>query len=160
MAEPQITAMRYGDSNGYWDPTAPAVVASFVLGLDVDARSTSLNERMMDVVRPVDMTWDPPKRADITLVDKEHGVAMIVRLGDLVLKLPDRRLSVIKHEVFAPNYVANPSPKPFQAELQDLIKKHGKHVVSDTPDYILAAYLTTTLDAYNRSVSARTNWKK
>jgi len=43
----------------------------------------------------------------------------------------------------------------FQKELEQLINKHSMENGSDTPDYILAEYLTSCLKAYGRAVQAR-----
>jgi hypothetical protein len=46
----------------------------------------------------------------------------------------------------------------FQDELQSLINKHSQENGSDTPDFILAAYLIDCLKAYNIAVQNRETW--
>lgn len=150
MAEARpIQAIRYGDASGYWIPNAPVMLASFVLGLDVDTRTTSLNEHMLDVVRPMSNTWDPPKKADVTLVDKKHGTQMLVRLGDLVVRLDNGRLGVIKHEVFEPTYVVDPIPRSFEEDLSDLLDKHNKSE-GWVANHALTLYLSRCLNTLRK----------
>jgi hypothetical protein len=46
----------------------------------------------------------------------------------------------------------------FTKELEHLINKHNKEAASNTPDFILADYLTRCLMAYNRAVFRRDRW--
>lgn len=46
----------------------------------------------------------------------------------------------------------------FQKELEDLINKHSVENGSDTPDFILAEYLTNCLKAFNSATIGRTLW--
>ena len=46
-------------------------------------------------------------------------------------------------------------PVPFEKELEHLINKHSMENGSDTPDYILAKYLSNCLEVYNDAVTAR-----
>jgi len=48
----------------------------------------------------------------------------------------------------------------FRLELSNLINKHSKKNGSDTPDYILASYLTDCLNAFDSAVKSRTLWYK
>ena len=43
-------------------------------------------------------------------------------------------------------------------ELTKLLNRHSAENASNTPDYILAAYLLGCLDAWNRSVQQRETW--
>jgi len=43
----------------------------------------------------------------------------------------------------------------FQKELEQLINKHSIENGSDTPDFILAEYMSSCLKAYGRAVQAR-----
>ena len=47
----------------------------------------------------------------------------------------------------------------FQEELEQLINKHSMENGSDTPDFILAEYLTDCLKSYGRAVQAREQMK-
>ena len=46
----------------------------------------------------------------------------------------------------------------FQDELQSLINQHSQENGSDTPDFILAAYLSDCLKAFNAAVQNRETW--
>jgi hypothetical protein len=46
----------------------------------------------------------------------------------------------------------------FEKELTSLINKHSLESFSDTPDFILASYLRTCLEAYNKSQRRRQEW--
>jgi hypothetical protein len=46
----------------------------------------------------------------------------------------------------------------FTAELSDLLNRHSMESASGTPDFILAAYLTDCLLAWNRSMQERETW--
>lgn len=52
-----VSAIRYGDGVA-WTKEDMSKVASFVLGLDVDAQTTAANERVLDVVQPMLEMWD------------------------------------------------------------------------------------------------------
>ena len=50
-------------------------------------------------------------------------------------------------------------PQPtFEQELEALINKHSMENGSDTPDFILAAFLTGVLDVWNVAVMRREDW--
>lgn len=46
----------------------------------------------------------------------------------------------------------------FQKELEELIKKHSMEVDSNTPDYILAEYLTNCLINYNNIIQSKNEY--
>ena len=48
----------------------------------------------------------------------------------------------------------------FRAELETLINRHSKENGSNTPDFILADYMSDCLDAYDKAVTRRTEWYK
>lgn len=48
----------------------------------------------------------------------------------------------------------------FQKELEALINKHSKESDSDTPDFILAEYISGCLNSYANAVNARDSWYK
>lgn len=45
-----------------------------------------------------------------------------------------------------------------QTEIQHALNSHSAENGSDTPDYILAEFLTGCLEAYNRAVRRREAW--
>jgi hypothetical protein len=46
----------------------------------------------------------------------------------------------------------------FISELRDLINKHSMENASNTPDFILAQYLTNCLQAWNQATQQRETW--
>lgn len=46
----------------------------------------------------------------------------------------------------------------FEKELENLINKHCLENQSDTPDFILAAYLCGCLDAFTQAARQRDHW--
>jgi hypothetical protein len=46
----------------------------------------------------------------------------------------------------------------FRKELQDLINRHCRENYTDTPDFILAEYLSACLDAYETAVRSRSDF--
>ncbi|MBK9952879.1 MAG: hypothetical protein IPP10_15630 [Candidatus Competibacteraceae bacterium] len=48
----------------------------------------------------------------------------------------------------------------FKAELATLINRYSKENDSNTPDFILADYMTDCLNAYDKAVARRTEWYK
>lgn len=46
----------------------------------------------------------------------------------------------------------------FQSELRDIINRYSMENGSDTPDYLLAAYLGRCLDNWNETVTERERW--
>ncbi len=46
----------------------------------------------------------------------------------------------------------------FEKELEALINKYSQENASNTPDFILAKYLSACLDAYNAAVQQRETW--
>ena len=48
--------------------------------------------------------------------------------------------------------------KEFRKELEILINKNGIDNECNTPDYILAEYLTSCLEAYRDTVRSRDTW--
>jgi len=47
-------------------------------------------------------------------------------------------------------------PEPnFEQELRDLINKHSKENESNTPDFVLAKYILSTLNAFTHAVLHR-----
>lgn len=48
--------------------------------------------------------------------------------------------------------------KKFTEELQVLLNKNGIDTICNTPDYILAEYLTSCLETYANTVQSRDTW--
>jgi hypothetical protein len=46
----------------------------------------------------------------------------------------------------------------FRREIESVINKHSRENVSDTPDFILAEYLTDCLAAFDKGVRERERW--
>jgi hypothetical protein len=47
---------------------------------------------------------------------------------------------------------------PFQHDLEALLNRHNQENASNTPDFLLAAFLTDCLAAWNASTQARDVW--
>lgn len=47
---------------------------------------------------------------------------------------------------------------PFQEDLRSAINRASKENASDTPDWILARYLSACLEAYDGAVASRERW--
>jgi len=52
------------------------------------------------------------------------------------------------------------SEPSFEKELEHLINKHSMENGSNTPDFILAEYMSACLKAYSKAVTTRDNWHK
>jgi hypothetical protein len=48
--------------------------------------------------------------------------------------------------------------KQFRKELENLINRHSRENGSDTPDFILARYLTNALEIFDTAVKEREQW--
>ncbi len=48
--------------------------------------------------------------------------------------------------------------KSFIKEIECCINRYSSESGSDTPDFILATYLTDTLEVFNKCIRARTSW--
>jgi len=51
-----------------------------------------------------------------------------------------------------------PEKKNLPTELRELLNRHGAESRSNTPDYILAQYLTTCLNAWDTATQERDRW--
>jgi len=47
---------------------------------------------------------------------------------------------------------------PFERELEALLNTHSAENLSDTPDFILARYMSACLAAFNGAVNRREKW--
>jgi hypothetical protein len=52
----------------------------------------------------------------------------------------------------------NPLISNFEEELRSLINKYSKENESNTPDFILAEYLLSCLEAFNTACNERNKW--
>lgn len=96
-----VEAVHYGTWDARWYDEATMDVAKFILGVDVNTRTSILNERMLDVVNPIQKEWNPKKgRADIYISDRGNNVQYTASLGDWILRYPDGSLGVSKSEAF------------------------------------------------------------
>lgn len=69
-----------------------------------------------------------------------------------------RDIAILSDEGIHIRYYPTMVERSFQDELRALINKHSKENDSDTPDYILAEYLNSCLEAYNHATKLRTTW--
>lgn len=152
-----ITAIRYGDKDGNWEQSAPVRIANFVLGHDVEVASTVLNERMMDVVTPVEEFWDPAHNvAELEIIDKVAGARLGIGLGMwLTRRRSDNRLRVVSHNYMLAKHIPAPAQRPFVLEIEELIKAHKMDVRTETPAYVLANYLSKSWELWETTHKAR-----
>lgn len=122
------TAIQYGNEDQSWDAKCMPRVAQFVLGLDVDTRVTIANERVMDVVQPVQQRWQPEHMvADIRVADWPRGTTYQVRLGDWLLKDEVGNLLHVGYGDFKIGYelvVPVLPPRTTLDDLEDLVYAH------------------------------------
>ena len=59
---------------------------------------------------------------------------------------------------FSEDYQKPAKYKGFQLALIVLINQHSMEIDSNTPDFILAEYLTECLELWERTVSSREEW--
>jgi hypothetical protein len=152
-------AIRYGDKNGNWELTAPVRLANFVLGHDVETRSTVLNERMLDVVHPVEEFWNPQQNvAELEIIDKATGRAVGIGLGQWLVRRNDGRLRVVSHNMMVGKHLPAEPQKPFVQDLEDLLKRHKKDVATHTPAFVLAQFLNRSWENFENTTKAREHW--
>jgi hypothetical protein len=51
-----------------------------------------------------------------------------------------------------------PAEPTFREELKHLINRHSMENGSNTPDHLLAAFLSSSLEAFDRAVVGRDHW--
>jgi hypothetical protein len=121
-------AVRYGNDNRSWDTECTSRIAKFVLGLDVDTRVVLENERVMDVVQPIQDTWNPAHWvADIEVADWPRGARYKMSLGDWLIKDEQGVLAHVKPLEFVQQYERVPKVDVRYTqfnELSDLIYKN------------------------------------
>lgn len=54
--------------------------------------------------------------------------------------------------------MSKPEETTLEQELAQLLNRHSVENDSNTPDFILAEYVTDCLDAYAKAIRARTKW--
>jgi hypothetical protein len=65
----------------------------------------------------------------------------------------------MSNETESTNLIGQHGDAPdFISELRELINKHSMENRSNTPDFILAQYLTNCLRAWNAATTAREKW--
>lgn len=152
----RVEAIRYGDENGNYDEGATARIAQFVLGHDIDKSVTSLNERLMSVVNPIDDFWDPSANvADIVVTDHKSGIRMALSLGQWLARYPSGMLRPIPHNEMIAKHFPPPPAQSFEHELMNLLNKHGKDAAANTSDAVLANYLAGVLGVYTKTIIRR-----
>ena len=156
----KIEAIRYGDADGSFDEGCVARVAQFVLGQEVNNQITVLNERLMNVVTPIDEFWDPKSNvADILVTDSRTGIRTSLSLGYWLARYPSGHLRPIPHNEIVAAYFPPPPAVPFETELEELLVKHGKEHSSGTPASVLQKYLSGCLDTFNFAVRGRARFR-
>ena len=58
----------------------------------------------------------------------------------------------------AEKFMGGQGEETFQAELQSLLNRHSQEGHSNTPDFLLAEFITQCVTAFNKAVRARDGW--
>jgi hypothetical protein len=103
------------------------------------------------------------KREIVDLIRKSPEVALAEAQVDSMLDhiAPQERLDDLNGKLTqVSNWLAGSVPErhDMRAELEEIINRHSAENGSDTPDFILAEYLTGCLMAYDRALKAREEW--
>jgi hypothetical protein len=77
---------------------------------------------------------------------------MLIRLTPANSDIQHGKIKVM--EPFIPEDKQN----QFRNEIETIINKHGRENTSDTPDFILAEYLTDCLASFDKAVRERERW--
>jgi hypothetical protein len=48
--------------------------------------------------------------------------------------------------------------KDFVEDIREVINRHSREIVSDTPDFILAQFINATLEAFEQTTNTRREW--
>lgn len=94
------------------------------------------------------------------MVTTAHG-RVRAEAGDYILtNLANGDTWPIKPDLFNATYESADEvmEDEFKKELESLINKHSMENGSDTPDFILASFLSSCLKAFDRAVVRRTKW--
>lgn len=123
------TAVCYGNEGRTWDQECVARIAKFVLGIDTATRLTLENERIWDVVRPVESRWNPNNwLADIQVADWPRGTTFQLAIGDWLLKDELGILSFVKPLEFSQNFEPVLPVKVEATEIDELSKIVLSHI--------------------------------
>ena len=97
-----------------------------------------------------------PNHQDVTIFAIGITEKEIYNIADVLGNIAQGvLLNKIPVTIMAPE---DKTPQTFEQELSDLINRHSKENGSDTPDFILASYLTGCLEIFNRTAQSRTKW--
>jgi len=148
-------AVRYGNEKGEYDEASVTRIANFVLGHDVETRSTVLNERMMDVVEPIKEFWNPNDGvADLLVTDPRTGTKMALGLGDWIARYQDGTIRPISHNRMVAKHLPQPKPLTFEQELVQLLKKHRVGETGVTAE-IKSRFLMNALYAFDTALDTQ-----
>lgn len=73
-------------------------------------------------------------------------------------KIQEGFLKVVDSVIEEHNKFQMEQPLSFEKKLEQLINEYSKEKGSDTPDFILAQYLSECLYNYNRTIKERDKW--
>jgi hypothetical protein len=149
-----LEMIRYGTTEGKWDPNGPAAIAMFVVGVDLNTRSSQLNEELWDVVQPVKEFWHPEEGvADLMISYQNKEISL--SLGQWLGRYPDGRL-----RPFADNRYISGTPDfggfsetTLYDDLVALMRKHTRSFTSNTPEDILAQYVVQCVETFDKTVT-------
>lgn len=129
-----IEAVQYGKEGRYEDG-AIREVAGLLLGIDVDAQVSVANERMFDVITPIQGKWSPQKGiADVVVTDPYTGMRFTLSLGDWVVRNGDQ--------------IAFVQPGAFREEYEEVLPEVPRTEFDDLSDVIYSSFSNLEGDLY------------
>lgn len=95
-------AHQYGGTRS-WSTDAITNLASFILGMDTDAQTSIINERLLDVVQPIKEEWGGGK-FPVHIYSLTTGVKRRIEIGYWVVKMTDQTFVLVTPEAFEHDY--------------------------------------------------------
>jgi len=124
-----------------------------------------------------DWKWDTPNERVITMLMQEVGMLGFKNEDEMIAKtkidenlykeaaqiipsMPIKNISKTKNMPIKNSVqdVVEPIETKFSKELSSLLNRYSKENNSNTPDFLLAIFLISCLDAFNSTVNAREKW--
>lgn len=96
------------------------------------------------------------KNKQKTLIAREYIIPF--PLSEKDTKIQEDFLKVVDSVVEKYNMEKMEQPESFEKKLENLINEYSKENGSDTPDFLLAEYLSDCLYNYNKTIRARDKW--
>ena len=141
-----FTAVQHTMSPDFQVSNVINQLGAFILGTDVERSVGIQNERMLDVIRPVENEWNPRAGvATVEVIDPNSGLRSHVRLGDWIVKHTDSKgdfLLFVKPDVFRLGYAEVPVFEELTALVHSVLsnsKQDGQQIAEDVASAVLAA---------------------